>query len=425
MPTRHVAKKDLLLLKQHLVDKAHTCLHRSSGLLKNRFVIPTYDANAGSDDNAAVADRSTSGAYLQMYDWDACLFAQLAYKAGIDGLPQAIVSNFLSMQEPTGFVPRTVSPGRIWDSGDLCKPFLCQTLLHDLHNKPRKAAQQIEPLLPGLKRFLDYYRNNHRHPSGLYSWRNVLASGIDNNYALLAPREASKDEERECVLYPDGQLLAVDLSTYLVGELRAYASLAQRCGRREEVLKVKQEASQLASTIGRTLFDPQLNMYVNLHPEGNRPVRIRSWTGLMPVLFGIASKSRTLRVLEHNVLNEQHFLRPYGIASMAASEPLSNQAPRGLYGRAIVCNWNGPVWILPNALTVRTLLAHDLVEQAKEVSRRVLSAMINGLKQRGALFENYNADTGAPLWAPRFMSWNLMALEMIELLEGKVPLAPR
>src|SRR5205823_6448543 len=93
------------------------------------------------------------------------------------------------------------------------------------------------------------------------------------------------------------------------------------------------------------------------------------------------------------------------------------QAPRGLYGRAIVCNWNGPVWVLPTVLVARALLENGMVAEAKDVARRVLAALVKDVKANGVLHENYHADTGAPLWAPQFMSWNIMALELIDLLE--------
>jgi hypothetical protein len=102
---------------------------------------------------------------------------------------------------------------------------------------------------------------------------------------------------------------------------------------------------------------------------------------------------------------------------MAVSELLSNQAPRGLYGRAIVCNWNGPVWVLVNVLVARALTKYGLENEARDVARRMLSAMVKDIRETGVLHENYNAETGQGLWAPRFMSWNLLALELIDLVE--------
>ncbi len=67
---------------------------------------------------------------------------------------------------------------------------------------------------------------------------------------------------------------------------------------------------------------------------------------------------RTHRLIQKYILNSEQFLRPCGLSSVAISEPLYNQAKRGLYGRAVVSNWQGPMWILPNALTARCLIAN-------------------------------------------------------------------
>jgi putative isomerase len=352
-----------------------------------------------------------------MYDWDSCLFAQFAHRIGIDGLPLSVVRNFLAVQEENGFIPRTVSPGRIWDQGDLCKPFLCQTLVEYMERTQWQELSEVRALLPGLRDYLEYFRTHRQHESGLFFWRNVLESGVDDNYALMAPREAKKDEDQACIRYPDGRLLAVDLNSYLVAEFRAFARLCCACDEIEPSREYAMLAHTLACKIEARLWDKQLTMYVNVDPDDNTPVSMRSWVGLLPALLDITTRSRASQVLLANALDERHFLRKFGIASMAASEPLSNQAPRGLYGNAIVCNWNGPVWVLPNVLTVRALVRLGLIREAKDVARRVVAAMVRDVKRNGVLHENYNADTGEALWAPQFMSWNIMALELIELLE--------
>jgi putative isomerase len=374
------------MLQHHLRSKALTCVHEPDGLLPYHFVIPTCDAVAGSDDHDALPERSSIGHYLQMYDWDACLFAQAAHHIGVVGLPLSVVRNFLALQEATGFIPRTVSPGQIWDSGDICKPFLSQTLLAEMERTGWAQRREVAALLDGLNRYLEYFQHNRRHACGLYFWRNVLESGIDNNMALLAPQEALKDENQTAVTFPDGHLLATDLNSYLCAEFRAFSRLASRCGRNDLAQRYEQLGSELARAIEDRLWDEALGMYVNLDPRTN------------------------------TVLNDEHFLRPFGVASMAASEPLSNQSPRGLYGRAIVCNWNGPVWVLPNVLVVRTLLRLGMRKAAANVARRVIAVMVKSLRETGVLHENYNADTGKQLWAPNFMSWNITALELCDLV---------
>ncbi len=74
------------------------------------------------------------------------------------------------------------------------------------------------------------------------------------------------------------------------------------------------------------------------------------------------------------------------------------------------------MWILPNALSARCLIKHGFKKQAREIAGRVVATMCGGLESTGTLFENYNAETGQPLWAPQFMSWNILALELIDIL---------
>ena len=65
----------------------------------------------------------------------------------------------------------------------------------------------------------------------------------------------------------------------------------------------------------------------------------------------------------------------------------------------------------------RTLLSCGMKKEAREIAHRVLCAMVSDLKASGVLHENYNAFTGCGLWAPRFLSFNMMAVELIDALQ--------
>lgn len=406
--------KDVQKLKQFFLDKAKTCVHPANGLLKYPFLTPSYSVNPGGDDHANVPARSTVGHYLQMYDWDACFFSQGAPLAGLPDLAPDVVANFMCLKHPDGYVPRTVSPHRIWDAGDMCKPFLCQSLAYKEKYKSHGASTQ---LLQDLDCYLGYYERNRQTKSSLFHWRNVLESGVDDNLALITPLEAAKDENESNNTFPDGKMLAADLSAYMVAEYRAFAILAEHAGDTALSAKYKNKAAEVLAQIESLMWDDKYGMYLNLHPNATDKLYLRSWTGLTPTLLGLSKPERTEQVLRQNVLNPEHFYRAAGISSMAASEPLYNNAKRGLYGRAIVSNWQGPMWVLPNALTVRCLLNVGMKKEATDLAARVVRTMVNGLNERGTLFENYNADTGEPLWAPEFMSWNILAMELLQLLE--------
>jgi hypothetical protein len=402
-------------LGDFLKQQAPTCVHSPEGSLPYRFVTPSFGVKAGADDKSAVPERSATGHYLQMYDWDACFFSQVSERLGLPALAPDVVRNFLALQEKDGHIPRTVSPHRIWDAGDQAKPFICQTL--DRHLKANAASSKsilTAEVLSKLHLYLQYFENNRRHESGLYHWRNVLESGVDDNLALIYPTEAAKDENTDLGKFPDGEILAVDASAYMACEFEAFASLADRAGNQDLHREYQKKADAIKQAIEEKLWDDELNMYVGFYPADNSTVRVRSWTGLTPVCMGIATPERAKKVIDANILSDEHFLRPFGLTSYAASERLYNNSPRGLYGRAMVSNWQGPAWILVSALVCRGLVHYGRSADCGRVAEGVLKSMKLDLDKNKTLHENYDAETGRPLWAPDFMSWNSLAVELIE-----------
>lgn len=407
-------------LKKFILEKAPQCVHPAGGMLKHPFVTPSFDVKPGSDDNADVSERSTVGHYLQMYDWDACFFSQCAHRLklplGTENVGLAVVQNFLSLMEPDGHTPRTVAPERIWDQGDHCKPFLAQTLAFQKRMYPALSVEKT--LLVSLDKYLNYFKTHRSSINGLFHWRNVLESGVDNNYSLLYPLEASKDTNENVGDFPDARLIACDLCGYIYAEYKAMEELYTANGDSSGAEKYADMAKELAAAIDKYLWVEELGLHCNFDTKTGQHVKIRSWTSLVPALMGACSQTNAKTVIESNILNKEHFLNNAGIMSVAASERLCNQAKRGLYGRAIVSNWQGPMWVLPNALVVRCLRRMGYNKDAAEISRRCLGTMLDGIYKTGTLFENYDAIHGYPLWAPQFMSWNVLALEMVELLES-------
>lgn len=404
-------------LEKFLLERAKTCIHAPGGQLQRSFTTPTYGIASGADDGAAVPERSTVGHYLQMYDWDSYFFSQAAAKLGSPKLPADILLNFLSLAAADGYIPRTVSESRIWDGGDLCKPFLCQLALY-AHDSGALSKSELAGCVETLRCYLRYFKEHRGHKSGLYHWRNVLESGVDNNLALIAPVEAAAGENFEIGKFPDGELLAIDLCSYLVMELDALSRLCGLVGLDKEKEEYAAESKKLADLIEQYCWDEKSGLYHNVDPNTMKPFPIPAWTSWCPALFGFAKPDRLERVVHDNILNPEHFLRPHGLTSLAVSNLLCNQSPRGLYGRVIVCNWQGPVWVLPNVLAVRMLLRMGLKSEAKDIASRVVSVMVQDLEEKGTLHENYDCETGAGLWAPQFMSWNILALELIDVVRS-------
>ncbi len=205
---------DFKILKDYINKYAPTCIHNPEGMLKYKYSTPTSNIEAGSDDTSKVALRSSVGHYAQMYDWDACFFSQAMTYMGIDYLIEDTISNFLNLKEANGYIPRTVTGSRTWDTGDMCKPFLAQTLYFGYE---KSKNQNYFKYINDLDCYLGYFERFRLDKLGLYSWRNVLESGVDDNLALIYPIEASKDENKDVGIFPDSHILAVDINCYLYG----------------------------------------------------------------------------------------------------------------------------------------------------------------------------------------------------------------
>jgi putative isomerase len=69
---------------------------------------------------------------------------------------------------------------------------------------------------------------------------------------------------------------------------------------------------------------------------------------------------------------------------------------------------------------MHALLRYGYPEPALETAVRVVRLCLDDLEWNGMMHENYDAETGAPLAAPDFVSWNLLAAQMIdEAREGR------
>jgi hypothetical protein len=423
MLNTHITVRDLSELRRMVGEQALSCIHAPRGLLPHHFSTPTFGIVPGADDGALVSARSLVGHYLQAYDWDSMFFAEAVGRLlGIKWLLLGSVKNFLAHQHEDGFVPRTISPSQVWDKGDVCKPFMCQ-MLYPAMERGDLTVDDVAPLLAPIERLLTYYRRHRFHEgSQLYHWRNALECGVDGNPALLAPREAHQSENlagNPVVSYPDGRLLATDLNAYIYAELLAFSRICALCGADRRARKYAALAAELQEKIENTLWCDEIGMYTNVDPITGERVMMRSWTGLAPTLFGVSTERHARRVITENILSEEHFFRPCGIASLAASELLYNQALRAMYGQAVVCNWSGPMWILPSVLVAMLLATFDeYIAHARNLARRVLRPVLKDLSRNRITHENYNSETGDPLWAPAFMSWNVRVLDLASLIES-------
>jgi putative isomerase len=80
-------------------------------------------------------------------------------------------------------------------------------------------------------------------------------------------------------------------------------------------------------------------------------------------------------------------------------------------------NWQGPIWGLTTFLTCYGLARYGYVAEAKRIATRLVSLMSDDIRHNGTIHEYYDAETGAPLFNPGFISWNTLGSRILEDLD--------
>ncbi|MCL5104461.1 MAG: hypothetical protein M1133_10160 [Armatimonadetes bacterium] len=357
-------------------------------------------------------------AYTQVcFGWDAHFVAlRLAAKGEHDYLRDH-VDNFLDAQErDTGFVPfiRPISISVQRDTLDVYYPLLAQAALVyvTLAGDELWANQVID----GLSAYLGYYESEQQDISGLF-YNRFGWSGIDNDAALA--------------FFPIGSVCTPFLNSLMYLEYVSMSKLAALIGDAKIATEYELKAKKLQQTIEELLWSENDNCYapyrrdigtctLRLHDEplnskGLGLYSYLSFTNLMPIYAGICEPNRANSIIDRYIASSDHFLSEWGIRSLSRSSEYYNNAIWGFPprfeqpSRYTSSNWQGPVWFLSTYFVFRGLVHYGRTDLAETVMDSCFCALAADIEKNGTMHENYHAETGAPLYADHFGSWNTLA----------------
>jgi neutral trehalase len=227
------------------------------------------------------------------------------------------------------------------------------------------------------------------------------------------------------VEFPPFAVEAVDATTYVARDCAALAALASERGEDALAQRFRSHALKARQMIITKSWDADAAAFWNLHVDSGHPVRIRSWTGLLPLWAGFLPKRMAARLVEANLTPGGHFWSRHGVTSLGRSEPAFSSARRAYLWdhtkqkRGEVSNWQGPVWILPSALIAEGLAGAGYRDLALAVCRNTLRTLNSDLATSGKFHECYDPNDGTPLWSPEFLSWNALALGLTRWANGR------
>ena len=338
-----------------------------------------------------------SGVYEEQWDWDAFFVGlHLISVDRADGIYlKNWCLNFLGHTEPDGRTPGGIRP---WSGRDArlyhIKPLMGQAAFYA--SLALDDFGWIEPVWNKMASCVTYReRMMSDRETGLVKWWDSLESGADNNPALVRRYHNS--------------MAGADVNAFMILDYRAMALIAERIGRRTDAADFRGKAARLAAAVNARLWDEADATYYTYDTVEKALVRRDTYSNLVALWARLASPERARTMIEGHVLDPRKLWSPHGVRSLSANDlQYNNENVLKPYS-----NWQGPIWPHANWMVMHALLHYGYRDAALEIAERVTRLCLNDLDRNGMMRENYHADTGAPLAAPDFISWNLLAAQMI------------
>lgn len=266
----------------------------------------------------------------------------------------------------------------------------------------------LEPYWPTLLAIDQWYEKNATR-NGCYVWTSFQGPILDNNPAVYGR--------------PPMTSCGIDLAAYHHRELLARAGIAEALNKKEAAQFIERAAAWREKVID-LYWDNLDQFFYNIdlnndaacttmqQPNWVTHLKHRSWASLYPLWGGLPTAEQAAAV-RARVLDAREFLAPLGVRSHSALDRIYNNVPMGNPS-----NWQGPVWGLSTFLTSYGLARYGYIEDALEVAGRLVRAFAADITINGTIHETYHGDEPRPLTVPGFISWNMMAMRIIDDLRS-------
>ncbi len=421
--------------------------------LVNRGITPSLVEDKNFDTNR----RIETGVYTDQYDWDTHFISKTMLVIDANyykPIVQESILNFLALQSPEGFIPRTIGYDGIKDFPGHHKPFLFQTILLLEKNKlplnwltkevqgfewSQNFTQITDPAswdkqkytkffsrvkfqpLERLEKYLDFYIQYRKVPKqNLYAWNNILESGIDTTLALR-PRVYAPvgdfDAALNCTPSPVPNIAAIDLNIYLYNEFNAASKVFELLKNKKKSAYYAQKAQEIKEQFVATFWNEKDSLFYNRYFKANGQsefIDIPAWMSFLPLsaeqlIDNKKNPEMAKSIIQKHLLSSDSFLTPFGIRSLSRLSPVQG----GDSGRALVpeywfeaANWNGPIWVLPNLFAIEILQKYHYTTEAQDLKNRINTLLAQDIQKNKMMHEQYSYLDGRPGWAKSFISWN-------------------
>jgi putative isomerase len=409
-------KEYLDALNKYFIEMLPSIFKEPGNNIRHRFLDPgaTYDGNVW-DWDTYWSDMSVLSLTKN---------AEKEQRENIFEYLKGNVLNFLDHQSEDGYIPMMVDRNSSNESltdyhekgimMNMHKPFLCQQIR--IISENCNDYTWITGFLTKLESYFHYYYETYYfEKSGLFVWCDDIMIGMDNDPASFGR--------------PKWSTANIFLNSFMVAELWAAQTIYQNLNYKQEVKLYSKRAEQLIKAIRMECFDGRDKFFYSVDVDiktrefewfhkglgvfwNTLPIKIRVWSGFIPMWAGFATKEEAAYLVEH-YRDEGTFNSPFGVYTLARDEKMFNISASGNPS-----NWLGPIWTIANYVVFHGLLNYGYRKEAEELYHKTLALLGEDLKKTGTLHEYYNPFTGVPVMNGQFLDWNMLIINMRDELDG-------
>ena len=372
----------LNIVKNHINNVCSECFMEPKGALKYKYLVP-------------------GGGYTTLWDWDS-FFMACAIDDDMIEYAKGCVCNLIENICEDGKPAKNVSVEG--HSDPQSTPLPLQAQFAYVIAKRVDDFSWIEKYWTKLEKMIEWFDENCVR-NGFYVYRNIYGNGIDNNPAVYG----------RCAMSTS----ACDFVTFMYRELRAMSKLSEilgkgreayYCGKAQKLLKQVQE--KYFDQMDKCFYSIDCNAdYDAITLQGMNWVtylKFRNWAILFP-LWGKMATAEQAEYMKNMIMSDKEFLSVCGVRSHSKSDPIYNNVAMGNPS-----NWQGPVWGLSTFLSAYALARYGYKKEALEAAMRLIKTYALDIIQNGCIHEYYHGDSGQPVIRPDFLSWNMLALKVID-----------
>jgi alpha,alpha-trehalase len=198
-------------------------------------------------------------------------------------------------------------------------------------------------------------------------------------------------------------------------EYKSLSIVSRKTGRIQDAERFAEKAENLKKAILEKMWDKTHGTFYNINLKDKSFITVVSYSSVHPFWAGIATQEQADTFFKNYLLNPNKMLSPYGIRTQSKDHAGYNNVNM----IKPYSNWQGPIWPIATYIYVQSLMNYGYEKEAREIAEKVIKLCIQDIQKSGGMHENYDAETGEPLAAPNFVSWNLLLVDVLNQIDRK------